>query len=71
MTAEAVLGARVHPKTGAAMAYVACYPINGLEVHVGDPEDHAEVRWVPWDEAEGLLPHLFEPVAEHLRATLT
>ncbi len=66
-----MLGARVHPKTGAAMAYVACSPLNGLEVHVGDPEDHAEVRWVPWGEVEDLLPHLFEPVAEHLRATLT
>jgi len=71
VAAGTVLGARVHPKTGAAMAYVACSPLNGLEVHVGDPEDHAEVRWVPWAEAEDLLPHLFEPVAEHLRATLT
>ena len=70
-TPGTVLGQRVHPKTGTAMAYVACYPTNELEVHVGDPDDHAEVRWVPWVEAEGLLPHLFEPVAEHLRATLT
>jgi len=66
-----VLGERVHPKTGTAMAYVACYPTDGLDVHVGDPDDHAEVRWVPWTEAEDLLPHLFEPVAQHLRATLT
>jgi 8-oxo-dGTP diphosphatase len=69
--AHSLLGQRVHPKTGVAMAYVACTPANGLEVHVGDPDDHAEVRWVPWSEAEGMLPHLFEPVAEHLRSILT
>jgi 8-oxo-dGTP pyrophosphatase MutT (NUDIX family) len=71
VTAGSVLGQRVHPKTGKAMAYVACSPADGLEVVVGDPDDHAEVRWVPSDEAQQLLPQLFEPVAEHLRATLT
>ncbi len=70
VTAGAVLGQRVHPKTGKAMAYIACTPVNGLEIHVGDPDDHAEVRWVPWGEAQGLLPQLFEPVAEHLRSAL-
>lgn len=69
--AREVLGRRVHPKTGAAMAYVACSAANGLEVHLGDPEDHAEVRWMSWSEAEGLLPHLFEPVADHLRHVLS
>lgn len=63
-----VLGQRVHPKTGVAMAYVACSPTNGLDLHVGDPEDHAEVRWTPLSEAEELLPNLFAPVAVHLRS---
>ena len=31
---------------------------------------NSEVGWYPWATAEGMLPHLFEPVADHLRATL-
>lgn len=66
VTAGRVLGERVHPKTGKCLAYVAAQPVNGLEVHVGDPEEHSEVRWVPWVEAQELLPGVFEPVAAHL-----
>lgn len=67
------LGRRVHPKTGTAMAYVLCEPTDGLEVHVGEPEDLAEVRWC--DRAaldERIKPeHVYEPVAEHLATALT
>jgi hypothetical protein len=39
-------------------------------VRVGDSDEHSEVGWYPWATAEGMLSHLFEPVADHLRATL-
>lgn len=70
VAAGELLGERIHPKTGRTMRYVAASPADELEVHVGDPDEHAEVRWVPWVDAEQLLPHLFEPVAEHLRGVL-
>jgi hypothetical protein len=52
------------------MVYIAADPVNGTEVRVGDPDEHSEVGWYLWATAEGMLPHLFEPVADHLRATL-
>lgn len=61
-----MLGERVHPKTGRTMRYVACQPVNGHNVHVGDPEEHAAVQWVPIPDAWQRLPHLFEPVEKHL-----
>lgn len=68
--ARELIGERTHPKTGRRMVYVAADPVNGTEVRVADPEEHAEVGWYPWATAEGMLPHLFEPVADHLRAIL-
>ena len=65
-----LIGERNHPKTGRHMVYIAATPINGTEVRVGDPDEHSEVGWYPWTTAEAMLPHLFEPVAHHLRATL-
>jgi 8-oxo-dGTP diphosphatase len=64
------IGERTHPKTGRHMVYIAADPVNGTAVRVGDPDEHSEVGWYPWLTAEGMLPHLFEPVADHLRATL-
>lgn len=66
-----VLGERVHPKSKRHMVYIACAADGDLTTKVGDPEEHSEVRWVPWSEAEGLLPYLFEPVEAHLRAALS
>lgn len=63
------IGERTHPKTGRHMVYIAADPVNGTAVRVGDSEEHSEVGWYPWVTAEGMLPHLFEPVADHLRAT--
>lgn len=63
-----LIGERIHPKTGRHMVYIAADPVNGIEVRVADPEEHAEVGWYPWTTAEGMLSHLFEPVADHLRA---
>lgn len=68
--ARGLIGERTHPQTGRHMVYVAADPVNGTAVRVGDPEEHSEVGWYPWVTAEGMLPHLFEPVADYLRAAL-
>jgi len=65
-----VIGRRVHPKTGRTMIYLACVPAGGTGVHVGDPEELAEVRWASLAEVEELLPGLFEPVGQFLREQL-
>lgn len=66
-----LLGERVHPKTQRRMLYYSGTPADeDTRVKVGDTDEHDEVRWVPWSEAEALLPHLFEPVREHLVATI-
>ncbi len=52
------------------MVYITADPVNGTAVRVGDSDEHSEVGWYPWATAERMLPHLFEPVADHLRATL-
>lgn len=65
------IGERTHPKTGRHMVYVAADPINCTAVKVGDPDEHSEVGWYPWATAEGMLPYLFEPVADHLRRALS
>lgn len=68
--AEREIGRRVHPKTGRTMIYLACKPVNKTDVYVGDEEELAEVRWVGLEEAEELLPNLFEPVMVHLAREL-
>jgi len=67
------LGRRVHPKTGTSMAYVLCEPTDGLEVHVGEPEDLAEVRWCDKAALDERIKseHVYEPVAAHLATALT
>lgn len=70
VTAGNVIGRRVHPKTGRTMIYLACAPTEGTDVFVGDPEELAEVRWLPLSEADELLPGMFEPVRAHLDKAL-
>ncbi len=65
-----VIGARVHPKTGRTMIYMAAAPTHGTEVFVGDEDELAEVRWVSLAEADELLPGIFGPVREHLAREL-
>lgn len=66
-----VIGRRDHPKTGRHMVYVACRPVSGTDVVVGDPDELVEVVWRPLSELDELMPYgVFEPVAEHLRRTL-
>jgi 8-oxo-dGTP pyrophosphatase MutT (NUDIX family) len=60
------IGRRVHPKTGRTMIYLACSPVAGTDVFVGDPEELAEVRWLSLAEVDTLLRGVFEPVREHL-----
>lgn len=66
-----LLGERIHPKTQRRMLYYAAAPADAdTRTKVGDPDEHSEVRWMPWAEAEPLLPHLFGPVHDHLAATI-
>lgn len=64
------IGRRVHPKTGRTMIYLACTPVAGTAVFVGDEEELAEVRWLSLAEVDELLAGLFEPVREHLGRVL-
>jgi 8-oxo-dGTP pyrophosphatase MutT (NUDIX family)/predicted DNA-binding transcriptional regulator AlpA len=60
------IGRRVHPKTGRTMIYLACTPVAGTDVFVGDKDELAEVRWLSLAEVDTLLPGVYEPVREHL-----
>lgn len=71
LAGEREIGRRVHPKTGRTMIYLACAPVGGTDVFVGDEKELAEVRWLSLDEAEELLPGMFEPVHEHLRNAIS
>ena len=65
-----ILGARVHPQTGADMTYVACEPVAG-EARVEDAEELAEVAWIRLEEIPAYVPWgLFEPVQAYLDEVL-
>lgn len=69
--AEREIGRRVHPETGRTMIYVACTPAGStLGAIVGDEDELSEVRWVSADEANELLPGMYEPVRNHIRTEL-
>jgi 8-oxo-dGTP diphosphatase len=65
-----VIGERNHPKTGRHMIYLACRPYQGTGVYNGDEAELADVRWVSLGDAEEKLTGMFEPVHDHLNATL-
>jgi 8-oxo-dGTP pyrophosphatase MutT (NUDIX family) len=67
-----VIGRRVHPETGRNMVYLAARPADPqqLEIHVGDEDELAEVRWLTLAEAEQLLPGMFAPVHAYLSRAL-
>ncbi len=69
---EREIGRRVHPKTGRTMIYLACTPVEGTDVFVGDPEELAEVRWIDLAEVDKLMGagNVFEPVWQHLSHVL-
>lgn len=61
-----VIGARIHPNTGADMTYVACEPVAG-EARVEDADELAEVAWVALAEIPTYVPYgLFDKVQEYL-----
>lgn len=60
------IGRRVHPHTGRTMIYLACTPVNGTDVFVGDEDELAEVRWLGLADVDELMPGMFEPVRRHL-----
>ncbi|MDX3571617.1 NUDIX hydrolase [Streptomyces sp. ID05-47C] len=64
------LGDRVHPKTGRLMSYTACEVMGGT-AYVADTDELAELAWVALADIPGYVPYgLFEPVQQHLDATL-
>lgn len=65
------IGRRVHPKTGRTMIYLACSPVEGTDVFVGDAEELADVRWLNLAEVDQLMPGVFAPVHEHLQRTIS
>ena len=65
-----VLGERIHPATKRTMSYTACEVIEG-ELTVGDAEELDAVEWVEHSQLAELVPYgFYEPVQEHLDATL-
>jgi 8-oxo-dGTP pyrophosphatase MutT (NUDIX family) len=60
------IGRRIHPATGRLMIYLTAEPENDTGIFVGDRAELAEVRWVDLDQAEALLPGMYEPVRTHL-----
>lgn len=64
------IGERDHPQTGRHMIYLAARPSQGTDVHVGDTDELAEVRWITLAEALELLPTMYGPVREHLTHAL-
>ena len=65
-----IIGERVHPQTGRTMIYMAGHPVRGTSVFVGDETELDKVRWVSLDEADELLPGMYEPVHDYLERTL-
>lgn len=65
------IGRRVHPKTGRTMIYLACTPVAGTDVFVGDAEELSEVAWLGLAEVDERMAGMFEPVREHLGRLLS
>lgn len=66
VAAHVEIGRRVHPRTKRLMIYLACHPTEGTDVHVGDEEELAEVRWISLDQVDSLLPGVYDPVRKYL-----
>lgn len=72
VTAVAVLGNRVHPRTARHMVYLICQPGNDRivpAVHEND-EDLDRAEWAGLDTVRERMPDMYEPVKAHLEATL-
>ncbi|MFF0445734.1 NUDIX hydrolase [Streptomyces sp. NPDC004609] len=65
-----LLGERIHPATRRLMSYTACEVVSGT-AHVADTEELDELAWVAHSDIPQYVPYgLFEPVQQHLDATL-
>jgi 8-oxo-dGTP diphosphatase len=70
VSADKVLGERVHPATGRHMVYVACR-VTGGTARVEDADEIAEVAWCGLSQLRTNVPTgLFQPVEDYLTATL-
>jgi 8-oxo-dGTP pyrophosphatase MutT (NUDIX family) len=68
-----VIFERLHPKTGRHMVYVSATAARGRDqdVHVGDPAELADVRWITLRQAEDLMPDMATPVWQYLAQRLS
>lgn len=66
-----VLGARVHPKTGREMTYIACRPLGDEAARVADADELDAVEWAGLADLPRLVPYgLYPPVQQYLDAEL-
>jgi 8-oxo-dGTP diphosphatase len=65
ITTTTLIGRRLHPKTSRVVVY-AHATVDSTDVHLGDPEDLAEVRWASIDETRELMPDMFGTVRQYL-----
>jgi 8-oxo-dGTP diphosphatase len=71
VSADKVLGERIHPATGRHMMYVACHVSSGT-ARVADEDELAEVAWCGLNELRANVPTgLFPAVDDYLTSTLT
>lgn len=70
VTAQRMLGQRVHPMTGCEIHYIACRPVGG-ETVIASPDEVAGLVWATHDEIPQYVPYrLFEPVQDYLDTAL-
>lgn len=63
---DGVIGRRRHPRTGWSIVHLDCRRVGGGAATVVAPDQLSELRWVPPDAPDQLMPDLFGPVGEHL-----
>jgi DNA-binding transcriptional regulator YhcF (GntR family) len=69
-----IVGHRTHPRSKRFQIYVAGRPAEDTDVHVGDKEELAAVRWVTLAEADAAFEAfggMYPPVHDYLRKVLS
>jgi 8-oxo-dGTP diphosphatase len=66
VTSTQYIGQRVHDLVTRHIIYVHADVAPGGAVHLGDPDDHDEWRWMGIDETRQLMPTMFNPVRQFL-----
>jgi 8-oxo-dGTP diphosphatase len=67
---KAMLGRRIHPRTGRVMVYVACTAKDQTTAPRAQDPDIDEAEWASLDQAKERMPDMFPVVREHLEAVL-